>query len=306
MSCSRKPPHQLSSEKDYAELLEKFDTWLFDCDGVLWHGMTLIDGALEVLQLLRAKKKKIIFVTNNASTSRSNYMKKFNQLGIEAHLDEIFGSAYAAAVYLSSVVKFPKDKKVFLIGMEGLEEELRNEGITFVCGTDPKYNSLSPLATPPRPDPSIGTILCGFDYAINYTKLSAAFVQLDADPSCLFVVTNEDPTAPSEGGVLLPAGGAISAPLRYALGKDPVCVGKPSLVMLDCIKAKHEFDPSRTIIAGDRLSTDILFGKRCELATLLVLTGVNKESDLLPQASPCAIPDFVTQSIGDLLQAAKI
>jgi 4-nitrophenyl phosphatase len=49
--------------------------------------------------------------------------------------DEIYGSAYAAAVYLSSVINFPKDKKVYVIGMDGLEEELRDEGIMHIGGT---------------------------------------------------------------------------------------------------------------------------------------------------------------------------
>jgi ribonucleotide monophosphatase NagD (HAD superfamily) len=49
--------------------------------------------------------------------------------------DEVFGSAYAAAVYLSSVLKFPMDKRVYVIGMSGLEDELRNEGISFIGGT---------------------------------------------------------------------------------------------------------------------------------------------------------------------------
>lgn len=49
--------------------------------------------------------------------------------------DEIYGSAYAAAVYISSVVKLPKDKKVYVIGMSGLEEELRDEGVSFIGGT---------------------------------------------------------------------------------------------------------------------------------------------------------------------------
>ena len=49
--------------------------------------------------------------------------------------DEIYGSAYAAAVYISSVIKLPKDKKVYVIGMKGLEEELRDEGVSFLGGT---------------------------------------------------------------------------------------------------------------------------------------------------------------------------
>ena len=32
-------------------------------------------------------------------------------------------------------MKLPKDKKVYVIGMSGLEEELREEGISFVGGT---------------------------------------------------------------------------------------------------------------------------------------------------------------------------
>jgi hypothetical protein len=49
--------------------------------------------------------------------------------------EEIFGSAYASAVYISSVLKLPKDKKVYVIGEAGLEEELAEEGISYLGGT---------------------------------------------------------------------------------------------------------------------------------------------------------------------------
>ena len=85
-------------------------------------------------------------------------------------------------------------------------------------------------------DPDVGAVVCGLDMQINYTKLSKAFQYLTQIQGCHFIVTNEDSTYPVSGG-LLPGGGAISAPLRYAV-RDPICTGKPSTTMLDCIKAK--------------------------------------------------------------------
>ncbi|KAH9972633.1 2-phosphoglycolate phosphatase [Lactifluus volemus] len=289
----------------YQELLSKYDTWMFDCDGVLWRGDRLIDGAVEVLHFLRSQKKRVLFVTNNATKSRRNYKKKFDGLGIQAHVDEVFGSAYAAAVYLSSVVKFPKDKRVYVIGMSGLEDELRSEGISFIGGTVEHHlasadNTLSAPEEIP-PDPTVGAVLVGLDTSINYTKLSRAFRYLDSNPECAFLATNQDSTFPSDKG-LLPGAGAILAPLVTALGPNrPVTsIGKPSNLMLDAIKAKHHFDPKRTIMVGDRLNTDIQFGKSGGLATLLVLTGITSEETLTGPNPSTIVPDYVTCSIGDL------
>ncbi|KAG5641371.1 hypothetical protein DXG03_005377 [Asterophora parasitica] len=53
-------------------------------------------------------------------------------------------------------------------------------------------------------------------------------------------------------------------------------------------------------MVGDRLNTDILFGKGGGLATLLVLTGITAEADITgPNASPI-VPDYVTNSLADL------
>jgi ribonucleotide monophosphatase NagD (HAD superfamily) len=82
-------------------------------------------------------------------------------LGVEAHIvsllcrffydlklipsfkDEIYGSAYASAVYISSVMKMPKDQKVYVIGMSGIEEELHEEGVSYIGGTVSESTQLS-------------------------------------------------------------------------------------------------------------------------------------------------------------------
>ncbi|KZT00721.1 2-phosphoglycolate phosphatase [Laetiporus sulphureus 93-53] len=294
---------RLSSAQDYQRLLDRYDTWLLDCDGVLWQGDRLVDGVPEVLNLLRERKKKIFFVTNNATKSRKNYKKKFDQLGVAAEVEEVFGSAYASAVYISSVMKLPKDKKVYVIGMKGLEEELDEEGIAHIGGTDPADNTLEEFHLKNfEPDPDVGAVLCGLDTSINYTKLSKAFTYLHRNKDCAFLATNTDSTFPSAEG-LLPGAGSISAPLTCALGRDPVSIGKPAKTMLDCIRAKYRFDPERTIMVGDRLNTDIEFGKGGGLATLLVLTGITHEWEITGPNPSTTIPDYFTNSIGDLRNA---
>ena len=135
------------------------DTFIFDCDGVLWRGSHLIPGAKKTLAYLRVLGKKILFVTNNATKSRRAYLQKFKELDLEAHLvipcplvhmtmfsyfirqNEVFGSAYAAAYYMKHALQFPADKKVYVIGMEGMTEELDEQGISYV-GAMVNYLSL--------------------------------------------------------------------------------------------------------------------------------------------------------------------
>lgn len=138
--------------------------------------------------------------------------------------------------------------------MGGLEEELRNEGIDVLGGTvcavlaspsavaesaqDPADNTLESFSLAEfTKDPNVGAVVCGLDTKVNYTKLSKAYQYLQDDQNCLFIATNEDSTYPSSHG-LLPGAGAITAPLRTASGRVPVCTGKPASTMLDAIKAK--------------------------------------------------------------------
>jgi ribonucleotide monophosphatase NagD (HAD superfamily) len=52
-------------------------------------------------------------------------------------------------------------------------------------------------------------------------------------------------------------------------------------------------------MVGDRLNTDIKWGKTSGISTLLVMTGVTTEEDLLNPDNDVH-PDYILNSLGDL------
>lgn len=70
--------------------------------------------------------------------------------------------------------------------------------------------------------------------------------------------------------------------------------------MLADIADKFGLKPDQMCMVGDRLDTDIMFGKNGGLATLLVLSGVTTEEELL-STSNSIHPDYYTSQLPDLL-----
>ncbi|KAG0039186.1 hypothetical protein BGZ82_009337 [Podila clonocystis] len=293
-------PQRLSTVEEYKTFVDKFDTFLLDCDGVLWHGSHVLDGILDTIDFLRKNGKRLVFVTNNSTLSRANYVKKFERLGIQASEKDIFSSAFATAVYLRNILSFPADKRVYVIGESGIVDELKAVGIetTGASNDNGVVMTHADFGTIQQ-DPSIGAVVCGFDLNLNYTKLAKAFTYLNnKEQGAHFILTNDDTTFPAPNGIY-PGTGALCAPLITSLKRKPLVMGKPNKPMLDCFFSNYHTDPSRTCMVGDRLDTDIDFGAQGGIATLMVLTGVSTEQEALDPEQPIK-PTFIIQSFGEL------
>ncbi|KAJ3345566.1 hypothetical protein HDU91_007305 [Kappamyces sp. JEL0680] len=189
---------ELTALPQYQDLLSKYDTFLFDCDGVIWQGNTLIADVEKVLFGLQAAKKRILFVTNNASKSRETYVKKFASFGIEVEEDQVFGSAYCAAFYIKNKLDFPPEKKVYICGMRGISDELDAMAIKW-CGGPNDNQRLHDMGNlgDLELDQDVGAVLVGFDIDINYKKIAKAYTYLK-NPETVFLATNDDLTYPSD------------------------------------------------------------------------------------------------------------
>lgn len=112
------PPTQLWDPK----FLSNIDAFIFDCDGVLWRGAYPIKGAAATLNKLKAMNKKVMFVTNNSTKSRAQYVSKLATYNLIAEEQDVFSASYAAASFLDAMPEFDKkNKKVYAIGGEGIK-----------------------------------------------------------------------------------------------------------------------------------------------------------------------------------------
>lgn len=108
-----------------------------------------------------------------------------------------------------------------------------------------------------------------------------------------------------EGGLELPGGGTMVSMLQTCARRHPTVVGKPNQEFLDLIVQTRGIDRSRTVMVGDKLSTDILFGNNGQLKTLLVYTGVTSEADLGKVAQPEMQPQFTASDLPLLMRILK-
>ncbi|KAG9149181.1 hypothetical protein Leryth_003182 [Lithospermum erythrorhizon] len=285
---------------DADQLIDSVETFIFDCDGVIWKGDKLIDGVPETLDMLREKGKRLVFVTNNSTKSRKQYGKKFETLGLNVGEEEIFASSFAAAAYLKSI-DFPKDKKVYVVGEDGILKELELAGYQYLGGPDDggKKIELTPGFMMEQ-DKSVGAVVVGFDRYFNYYKVQYATLCIRENPGCLFIATNRDAVTHLTDAQEWAGGGSMVGAILGSTQREPLVVGKPSTFMMDYLANEFGIQKSQICMVGDRLDTDILFGQNGGCKTLLVLSGVTS-LPMLQNPSNAIQPDFYTNKISDFL-----
>ncbi|XP_074082987.1 chronophin [Macrotis lagotis] len=276
------------------ELLGRTRGVLFDCDGVLWNGDSVVPGAPELLERLGRGGVAALFVSNNSRRSVRELAARFARLGLRGvAAEQLFSSARCAARLLRQRLPRPcPPGAVFVLGGEGLRGELRAAGLSLAGD---------------QPGP-VRAVLVGYDELFSFARLSEACAHL-RDPDCLLVATDLDPWHPLGDGRTTPGTGSLTAAVETASGRQALVVGKPSTYMFECITEHFGVDPAHTLMVGDRLETDILFGHRCGLTTVLTLTGVSKLDQAqayLAAGQLDLVPHYYVDSIADLIAGLDV
>jgi glycerol 3-phosphatase-2 len=255
-------------------LAGRYDSLLFDLDGVLYRGDEPVPGAPETMGALREAGALVVFLTNNSSRTPEQVSAKLGAMGMYSAPAEVVTSATATADLLAA----RGGGTAFVLGGDGVVGALRDAGLRVVDG---------------EPE-TVDLVVVGIDDDLTYAGLRTACILVHRGAS--FVATNADPTFPASGGELWPGAGALVAAITTATGVEAEVVGKPHAPLFHA--ALRRAGGRNPLVIGDRLDTDIAGAGALGWDSLLVLSGVSTEDEVT--ASPYR-PTYVAPDVRALL-----
>lgn len=261
-----------------AEITDEFDVFLLDAFGVLNIGETTIPGTPERVRDLRTAGKRVLVVSNAASVPREVLLRKYKALGYDFALEDLITSRMAT---IAGLAEMP-DRLWGIMSLSGSPLEDFG-GLRSVC-----------LEDDPVPyEHAEGFLLIGSgEWTESRQDLLEASLARQPRP---LVIANPDIIAPREHGFTMEPG-YFAHRLAEGTGVVPRFFGKPFANIYDlAFAAFPPTDPSRIVMVGDSLHTDILGAHSAGIASVLI-SGFGFFAD---QDVPAAItrsgitPDYI-------------
>jgi len=256
--------------------MKLYDGYIFDLDGTVYLGDSLLPGAGETIRQLRERGRRTVFLSNNPTHSRKTYAQKLTRLGLPTREEDIINSTVVMVDFL--LHEMP-GARLFVIGEAPLIDELRQSGFSLEDDAE-----------------KIDAVIASFDRTFTYRKLQIAFDAIRA--GARFFATNADRYCPVPGGGE-PDAAAVIAAVEACTAKDvEAVVGKPSKYMTNAILNILKLVPERCLITGDRLETDVQMGINAGMDAALTLTGATT----MEMAEKSVIrPSYIIHSLAELL-----
>lgn len=222
--------------KSNETLLQKYDNFIFDADGVLWIGNDPIPQSQDFLQNLQKSNKNIFIVTNATQKTRIAVKQKLqDKFDIEVNLDHIFTSSYLAAIYIKA--NNPNAKKAYVVGSKIIQDELKEIGVDST-GTEhnqkyyyEKYDVCfeTIAADIKAEEDSTGKydiVVTGIDPMVNNYKLN--FLVHLLQKGCSWITTNTDKRAKGSDGNYYMGAWSIGSIIESCVRSPDAIAGKPN------------------------------------------------------------------------------
>ena len=260
--------------------LAKYRYLIVDVDGVLRRSRQPLPGAGQFLPWIVQRGMDYRIVSNNSMSPPERLRTTFAEMGIITDEAHIITSATGTAWYLKRLA--PQGGKVYIIGEEGIRKALLDDGLFTLD------------------DQQADFVVVAIDRSFTYEKLARACTLIRN--GARFIATNTDATYPMEVGVI-PGGGALVAAVQVCAETKPIVIGKPERILFDMALDQMGATKEETVVLGDRLDTDIAGALAAGMDSIMVLTGINSNEDVL--ASPYK-PTFIFNDLPALMKAWEI
>ena len=247
--------------------------FICDMDGVIYHGNNILPGVKEFVNWMIDNDKKFVFLTNSPERTPHELSMKLERMGLKVPASHFYTSAMATAEFLSSQ---KPGCTAYVIGEAALTKAMYDKKI-YMNDINPDY------------------VVLGETRTYSFEKLEKA-IELVRGGAKL-IGANPDTVGVTEKGIM-PATGALIAPIEIATGKKAYFVGKPNPLMLRHGLKHLDCHSSEIAFIGDRMDTDIIAGIESNVDTVLVLSGVTAKEDI--QNFPYR-PKYVLNGVGDIL-----
>jgi len=275
------------------DLVDSYDVFLLDMWGVMHNGSSPYPGVFETIQQLKKHNKRLV-ILSNSSRRMENSLRMLNKLGFDPNdFDLVITSGEVAHQMLSSTTDFTGVNGLKLTGykpwsaLDDIRKRDCHKVFCFGSGDgDQVYCESCGWTLAPLNQASLivarGTFtiddgtgdVISKDFDPNaYDRALTEKLQEAAKLKLPMIVTNPDKIRPDEG--LPPMPGKIGDLYEAALaevGQSELLVkriGKPFSDVYDI--ALSSVDPSRAIMIGDALETDITGGSANGISTVWVV-----------------------------------
>jgi len=266
------------------ELLDLYDAFLFDMDGVLRRGNHGIPGANETLKAIRKHEKPFLILTNDAANTPALVWERLRRAGIDASDAEILTASQVILDYLGS--RFPKGSRVISIAAEGVSDMLQGIGMEILPSDDIRttYHKANLV------------VVCS-TVRLNFELVNAA-VNAIRKYQIPLLVANSDYLIPGNNDEVRVGPGAIIEIIEKITDVKAIGTGKPFSPIFDLALKRLGVQRKNTLMVGDSLLSDIRGGSHYGLDTLLVLTGLHKEGDVEEAMTKSGIfPTYILPSV---------
>ena len=223
-----------------------------DLDGTIFKGQTLIDGVKEGLLKIINEGIEIYYTTNNSSQTPSEIKDKLENL---LQLDVDISKIITPLVIFQNL--YSDDKlNIFIYGSENLKKYIKNLNMNVTSLENAEL------------------VLIGRKEENNFSEINEIIKNVSLGKNILSL--NKDLTFPTEFGEKAGNGAVVK------IIEDELSINIPTLGKSGDNYSSYFIQNKITVnyVIGDRVDTDIIFGKNLNAKTFLVSSGIKNYLDV--------------------------